>query len=59
MTWRRFIWGLTLVANVAFAALVFSTRSHWGPNDYIGGTLLIAGPLLGVVALLAAGPPEK
>jgi hypothetical protein len=59
MTWRRLLWGSTMVANIAFAALVFSTRSHWGPNDYIGGTLLIVGPLLGVVALLAAGPPVK
>jgi hypothetical protein len=59
MNWRLSIWLLTIVANLAFAALVFSTRSKWGPNDYIGGTLIIAGTLFGVVALIAAGRPRK
>jgi hypothetical protein len=59
MTWRLSIWLLTIVANIAFVVLVFSTRSKWGPNDYIGGTLIIAGTLLGVVALIAAGRPGK
>jgi hypothetical protein len=59
MNWRLLIWLLTIVANIAFAALVFSTRSKWGPNDYIGGSLLIAGTLIGVAALIAIGRPRN
>jgi hypothetical protein len=58
MNWRVFIWVLTIVANIAFAVLVFSTRSKWGPNDFIGGGLIILGTLAGVAALLAIGRPR-
>jgi uncharacterized membrane protein len=59
MNWRLTIWIVTIVANIAFAILVFSTRSKWGPNDYIGGSLIILGTLMGVVALLAIGRPRQ
>ena len=59
MNWRFFLWLLTIAANIAFAVLVYSTHSKWGPNDFIGGGLIILGTMLGVVALFALGRPGK
>ena len=56
MNWRGAIRVLAIVLNVMFAFWLFTSAAVWGPNDYVGGTLITIPPILAVIALLCSDP---